>query len=165
MKNTITKITLLLFSLSLVSCSEETINDSNLKKMDALNSSIKKSSDLPSNSNNRQSSNGFCFNIKFPIYVHQNEEIVAIHDDLQFNEIIQNNGLDWFIGAVDYPFTAANIVTSESNLGDVPIAFDGSTDNPLSGNIVTSESNLGDVPRVIEIRSQEELLRILQTCK
>jgi hypothetical protein len=164
MKNTITKIALLLFSLSFVSCSEETIDDSNIKKMETVNSFVKKSSDLPSNLNNRQSLNGFCFNIKFPIFIHQNEDIVAIYDDLQFNEIIQNNGLDWFIDAVDYPFVATNIVTSESNLGDVPIAFDGSTDNPLSGNIVTSESNLGDVPRVIEIRSQEALLRLLQTC-
>jgi hypothetical protein len=170
MKITITKLALLFFSLSLVSCSEEALDTSeNTKKMLQVNSCLEKDETLPMNLQNRHSMTGFCFNFEYPIYVNYNDEKHSINDDSQLNEIIQHHGIDWLITTIDYPIRATNIVTSESNLGDVPIAYEGGNNNNngdgIGSNIVTSESNLGDVPRALDINSQEELLRLLQNCK
>jgi hypothetical protein len=167
MKNSIIYLVVLFLSVGVISCSEETMSstDNSQKTVQGLPTIVKK---LPVSGNfqSAQDIQGFCFDFVYPIYVTVDGETVAVDDDSVLNEVIQTNGLEWFINSVDYPFTAANIVTSESNLGDVPKVFDGSSnDQEVGHNIVTSESNLGDVPKAIEVDSKDVFTRLLNLCK
>lgn len=134
----------------------------------------------------------YCFRFEYPVAVQWNsEELIHLENDIQLNELVQTQGIDWLLNALQYPVLVSTVVTSESNLGDSPVTFegnngssigntvvtsesnlgdspitmDGNNGSPVGNNIVTSESNLGDVPKKVTISTPEDLLRLLLSCQ
>jgi hypothetical protein len=172
MKTKFINLALFISLLTFLSCSEET-SISNQEQKKETNATLffnLNGENLTTTQNKSGDKIHFCFDLVYPISMSVSDySRIIIEDESQLYDLIQNQSLQCVSNAIDYPIRATNIVTSESNLGDVPIAYEGGNNNNngdgIGSNIVTSESNLGDVPRALDINSQEELLRLFQNCK